>query len=475
PPPPPRPCLPLSDLADQLERARGSLAGFAGEDPVSDARAVFSWSYDSLSAEAADLFRMLGLHPGPDFSEAAAASLLGGAPESARMRLGELVRAHLVTRPGPDRYAFHDLLRDYATERGATRDTEPTRQAAQHRLLDHYLRTAHAGAMLLSPARAPITLVPAREGVSPEPLDDHDHAMAWFTRTHPTLLALIRQGVDSGFGDRAWQLFWSIAGFQILQGHWADGLTTGELVLDAARKSADPWGEALVHHLSGRFHLLLERLDEAERRYLRAIELYGRLGDRVGQATAHLNYEGVWEHRGQFQESLRQAERALELYARAEHRIGEARALSDVGWYQAQLGEHRSALPYCQRALALQQANGDRIGESHTWDSLGYIHRQLDQYPQAVTAYRHAAELRRALGDLRKQADSLARLGEAHRANADAGAARRAWREAKQILTALGDPEAEQIATQLRDLDTAESANAGHAGLVSGSLQLRDK
>ncbi len=42
-----------------------------------DVRAVLSWSYDQLSPPAARMFRLLGLHPGPDISLSAAASLAG--------------------------------------------------------------------------------------------------------------------------------------------------------------------------------------------------------------------------------------------------------------------------------------------------------------------------------------------------------------------------------------------------------------
>src|SRR5207247_10500689 len=56
----------LHTLAAELRATRGSLDAFAGPDPATEARAVFSWSYRALSAPAAYLFRLLGLHPGPD-------------------------------------------------------------------------------------------------------------------------------------------------------------------------------------------------------------------------------------------------------------------------------------------------------------------------------------------------------------------------------------------------------------------------
>jgi DNA-binding SARP family transcriptional activator len=94
--------------------------GLDGFDLVDDAetnlRAVFAPSYDALCDGAAELFRRLGAHPGPDFGVGLASALLGTREERARFLLDELVRAHLLERPEPHRYQFHDLLREYAIE-----------------------------------------------------------------------------------------------------------------------------------------------------------------------------------------------------------------------------------------------------------------------------------------------------------------------------------------------------------------------
>jgi DNA-binding SARP family transcriptional activator len=61
-----RPSFGLDVLAKELHEARAGLDAFSdGEDPTTDIRAVFSWSYQRLSTDAARLFRLLGLAPGP--------------------------------------------------------------------------------------------------------------------------------------------------------------------------------------------------------------------------------------------------------------------------------------------------------------------------------------------------------------------------------------------------------------------------
>ena len=60
------PSFPLAALAAELREATHALDPFHGGDSATDVRAVFSWSYRALSPGAARLFRLLGLHPGPD-------------------------------------------------------------------------------------------------------------------------------------------------------------------------------------------------------------------------------------------------------------------------------------------------------------------------------------------------------------------------------------------------------------------------
>ena len=121
-----RPDFTLTTLAAELRDTRGRLDALTtGEDDATDVRAVFSWSYHQLSTPAARMFQLLGLHPGPDTTAAAAASLAGLDPGHARRLLRELTHAHLLTEHTPGRYTSHDLLRAYAAEQAdANQDCE---------------------------------------------------------------------------------------------------------------------------------------------------------------------------------------------------------------------------------------------------------------------------------------------------------------------------------------------------------------
>ena len=106
----------------------------------------------------------------PGYRHAGRGLSLAGMPrEQIRPALAELARAHLVTERVPGRFAFHDLLRAYATELAGAHDSEDYRRAARRRMLDHYLHSAYRADELLSQFRdRPFTLAAAEAGVVPE-------------------------------------------------------------------------------------------------------------------------------------------------------------------------------------------------------------------------------------------------------------------------------------------------------------------
>jgi hypothetical protein len=137
-----RPWLPLAALAAELRDTSGRLDALDTGDPKASIRAVFSWSIQQFSPRAARLFRFLGLHPGPDITASAVASLAALDLLEARRLLGELVRAHLPTEHTPGRYVLHDLLRAYATDQAHAEESRADCHGATRRILDHYLHTS---------------------------------------------------------------------------------------------------------------------------------------------------------------------------------------------------------------------------------------------------------------------------------------------------------------------------------------------
>jgi len=448
-----RPRVPLRVLAGELADARQRWQALTGDDPHTDVRAVFSWSYHALAPPAARLFRLLGLHPGPDISAPAAASLAGITPDAAWSLLAELTRASLLTEPTADRYTFHDLLRDYAIQLADSIDTDEQRLTATGRILDHYLHTAHHAAQLLNLARDPVPLAPPRAGVTPERLSDHAQAWGWLTAQRPVLLAAVAHAAATGFDTHTWQLARTLWTFLDRRGHWHDWVAVARAAVAAAQRLADPTIQARSHRNLAYIYTRLGRLDDARTQLRHALDLATRTGDQTQQAHTHISLANLGERRGHPAQSMHHARQALHLYQAAGHQAGQADALNAVGWYHALLGKHQQALAYCQQALTLHQQRGDRVGQTETWDSLGYVYLHLGQHTQAVTCYQHAVTLSRDLGARYPEATTLTRLGDAQHAAGNPEAACDAWRQALVILDALDHPNAAQIRAKLAGLD----------------------
>ena len=460
------PRFPLSALAGDLRDAHGRLEALTGGDPATDVRAVFSWSYRQLATPAARLFRLLGLHPGPDTSAPAAASLASLPLHQVRPSLAELARSHLLAEHTPGRYGFHDLLRAYAAELTLTHDPGAERRAAVHRLLDHYLHTAHTAAILLHPRFQPPTPVPPQPGAAAQELADHSAAWEWLDAEHPVLLAAIQLAASGGHHSHAWQLPAMLVDFFQRRGQWHDWAATQHTAIASAQLSADRRGQAWSHRGLGFALRWLGQPGEAHAHLQQALRLFQELGDQAGQAETHTDLGALLEHQGRPKDALAHAEQTLSLSRAVGYRDGEARALNNLGWYHALLEDPGPALLYCEQALTLQRELGDRRGEAHTLDSIGYAHHLLGRHQRAITHLQQALALKREIGDRHGQATALTHLGDAHHATGDIAAARDAWQQALDILDHLdilgpgmgaGFPTPDEIRTKLRQSDTPGS------------------
>ncbi|GAB3436332.1 ATP-binding protein [Flindersiella endophytica] len=433
-----RPGFPLAGLTNQLETP-------AGADPDTDLRAVFSWSYHQLSPQAQRMFRLLGLHPGPDISTAAAASLAGSRPP-----LTELTRAHLVSEHAPGRYTFHDLLRTYATELTHTTDTDTDRAAATRRILDHYLHTACAADRLLSPQRDPIAPAPPAPGVAPEALEDVEQALRWYAGEQAVLPATVGLAAEAGFDTHAWQLAWAMHNYLFRQGRWPEQLAAWETALGAVRRLGDRAAEARVHrNLATTCLQLRGRLDDAHRHLTEALRLSEELGNQAGQAHTHYQLAQVCEEQRRPAEALEHAQQALALYEAIGHRSGQGIASNSVGWFLCLLGRPETALPYCERAVEIFEDLGDSYGAAGSLDSVGYARLGLGQFDAAAACFRRAIDLYDELGDPYRAADTLVHLGDTQFAAEDAAAAAESWQQALTTLHDLDHPDADAVQLKL--------------------------
>src|SRR5262249_51010863 len=159
------------------------------------------------------------------------------------------------------RYTFHDLLRAYATDLTHATDTDQQCHAVTHRMLDHYLHTAHTAARLLDPARPSITLTPPQPGTAPEHPADHQQALGSFTTEHAAPLAATANPPNIGSaphpGHRAWPLWL----FPPRGGHGRALPPTRPPAVAAAPQLGDPTAQCRAHCLLAHAYNRLGRFD----------------------------------------------------------------------------------------------------------------------------------------------------------------------------------------------------------------------
>jgi tetratricopeptide (TPR) repeat protein len=444
-----QPARPLAALAGDLRAQPGRLDALDTGDPASSVRTVFSWSYQNLPAWPAQMFRLLGVHPGPDITVAAAASLAGIEAARAGQALRDLAAAHLIAEHAPGRYAFHDLLRAYAAEQAAQCDSEETRRAALTRMLDHYLHTAAAAARLLCPGRDLLDLPGPCPGVNPEPMAGTAGALAWSGAERPVLAAAVTAAAEAGLGGAAWRLGWTAGRFLHRRGYQQEWAAILVASLAAAQAAGDLTGQAYVHRDLGAACGLQGDGPAAAAHLQQAMDLYRQLGDQPGQAHTYLYLCMNAGRQGQLRDALEHARHAQRLFRSAGHLAGQANALTNAAYCHSGLGEHGQAQACCRQALPLHERSGNLDGEGHAWSCLGATCHHLGRREEALDCDRRAVTVFRGLGDQHLLAEALTQLGDHLHDCGHGGEARAAWREAFTILDGLRHPSARQVQARL--------------------------
>ncbi len=464
-----RPRLPLAALTTELHDSPGRLDALEAGDPAASVRAVFSWSTAQLSPRAARMFWLLGVHPGPDITVPAAASLAGVASARARQDLDELARAHLIGEQIPGRYACHDLLRVYAARQAAAQD-EQARLAAVGRVADHYLHSAHAAVELTGRSIDMIMIGPARPGVTPEHPESYQQATAWFEAEHQVLLAVITLAASTGFDTHAWQIPFCISDFLERRGHWQQWVQILDVAVVTAARAGDTTGQAQALRLLAWACAHLGDQDQALVHCAASLRLCEQTGDRLGEAHAHQFLAGYQLSGasaitdGGDADALGHAEQALRLYRATGHRPAQISTLLIVAWCHAGFGDYQQARGFCQQALTLTAELGQAAELAQAWHSLGYAEYHLGNLAEATACYQRALNLTREFGDLALKADIFANLGDTHDAAGQQQQARDAWRQALPILDELHRPDADRVRAKLASISYPESPRARGRG-----------
>jgi tetratricopeptide (TPR) repeat protein len=283
--------------------------------------AAFELSYRQLDEDAARLFRLLPVDPGPDVSTVTVGALAGRAPGQARTVLGRLVKAHLVEAAsgGAGRWRMHDLLRLYARQLSGTNAGE--REQAMDRLLGYYLNGAAAADAHLR------TLAGAS---APTEFTDRDEALAWLDSERVNLIAAVAMAAETGRDQIAMKLPLDLNEYLSWRRRFDDWLTVLLISRDCARRQGDRAHEAAALGSLGVALRQVRRFEDAISAHQDAVAIFRETGDRHGEGMTLNNLGSVLRQVRRFDEAISAHQDAAAIFRDTSDRHSQSMALQSL-------------------------------------------------------------------------------------------------------------------------------------------------
>lgn len=456
-----RPSWTLVRLIDKL---RGGLAGFSDSDR--DLSAVFDLSYQALADDRQELFRRLGLVPGPDIDSYATAALLHTDLARAERLLQDLVDHNLLTEPVAGRYRMHDLIRLHA-QSVAQHDPPEQRSLCSGRLLDYYRHTARQATTRVSRFGGPAPI-----GAEPRhvpDLPDMSQAHVWLQAEHANLTACLEQA--AGRADHV-SVVELAAGLTGIDGPWPQALALNTAAIEAACHLGDASRQADALNQLGLIQGFVGDVQGASQGHEKALQIYRDLGDRLSQANTLIQLGNALCTSDRYQDALRNLQRALEMHQDLGDRRGQATALTGLGRVYMTTGDLPDAIRVLEAALDLYGGLGRYIGEDYALMLLGMARQDTGDYQQAMRCFQQSLEFYEQTGDPLGRAQVLASKGTLLLRTGDYAQAQQCLESASDIQFDLGGPGRGYILIEMGNLRKAAGDPAGAARCYRQALEI---
>ncbi|MBO1414218.1 tetratricopeptide repeat protein [Streptomyces sp. FH025] len=385
----------LRNLVQRLSRKGGRLNELRhGFESVA---LVFDVSYQSLPGAQQEAFRLLGIHPGPDFGAESAAALLGRSPSEADRALESLHTLHMLEEHSPERYVLHDLLREYA---GDLVTAEEGDQAIR-RLVSFAISAADRADRIISPRRfrlplpEQLQLPPTATLVSELDWRDERDVKAWLSTELPSLTAIQNHAGTTGMAEEAAWLAHVLAAHLEDEGLWREAA-------EMHRVASDHW-----------------------RTY----------GLALPEAHALLALASIQINAGQYQAAARACERALGIARSSGEATYEAEALERIAKIHWQQSDLDSALSILQDVVEVRRSSEDQGNLARCLNNLGAILLHMGNNGAALKSFTEAQPMARKLNDSRLELKLLINLGGIHLSTRNKAEARQAF----ERILAIGE------------------------------------
>jgi DNA-binding SARP family transcriptional activator/Tfp pilus assembly protein PilF len=440
-----RPGWSIAHLADQLQGQEGRARLLAAGDR--DVMGILSWSYRNLTQSQQRLFRLLSIHPGPDFDAHAAAALAGLSLDETVIILEHLVDVNLLQQPSPGRYRFHELVHDSARSKLEQQRDDAEQVTSALRTIDYYLRSVSVWCNLIGRT---FWHLEADVDFSPDAVKEPETsgaAAVLLDEEYLNIVAAIRLAADVGAHRRCWQLTCSLLPYfaRLNNGPEIDGLLEQALLsakadeselgqsacltgLSRAKSARGLKGEAIdlaigavelsrssgshVMEISQRTGLgvcyyLANRIDEAVSCFTEALEQALEVGSVQAEASLTNNLGVICQELGQFDEAMAYYRRTYEVGERAGAPDARVHALNNLGMVLCLQGKYGASSAKFEDALHMSRAVSNPHGEAEALIGLCVAHRGIHDHVRSMRFGRAALEIARNLARYDLECEAL--------------------------------------------------------------------
>ncbi|WP_169787738.1 AfsR/SARP family transcriptional regulator [Luteipulveratus mongoliensis] len=432
----------LRTLANRLHDQGRRLDVLAQDDRA--VRMSFALSYDGIDADAGRLLGAMSLLDGSDIGlSAAAAAAALGEPETSDL-LDTLCDAQLVQVSRPDRFAMHDLVRLCGRELVTS---ESARQAAVHRVAEHYLATA-VGASAVGDRITWRTDGLAVEAPAVE-LTSEAEVSVWLSSDMDNVLVTAQQVSSAGAEGARLSRELAAAMFAPLnsRGQWREIEKLNDVALQACSPDVSGYDRALLHNDLAWALSLLGSIDASLEHVGEAIRLWAEAGSIRGRAVALRVRSSALSHLDRTSESLESAQEAARLFATLGDRHGELDSMVAIGLLHSRNGRLEQAAEIYVEALTLTESGDFRWQRAIVLGNIADLRRRLGRTTDAVMSFERALEADAAADLIGSYYEAEHRWGLATSMHELGGTdrARVEWRQAAEQLHQLGLIGAEEL------------------------------
>lgn len=436
--------LPLATIGHEIEQNLDFLSTDWHNVPARQRslRAVFQWSWQMLNEEEQQVFRRLAIFRG-GFTRQAAETIAGA---SLRVLTNFVHKSLLTSKPGEERYEFHQLLRQFASEQLDAHPAERLATATRHQqfylafvaareqqLLGANLRCAidelrgdidnirqawlwaieQADHLALDKSALALSRFYELMGLATERVEVYRRAVEWLQPMMNTVApsATIQQRLS--------KLLALYAGGLMTQGHFNESLAFAQEAVALGEASGGVEGVAYARLICGQTYYRRGQYTEARQHFIQTLAFIQR--HEQNKPTWPLLYDTehnclVWL--GALESEIGAYQCANAYFVHALQRcqaLGHLRAETHVRINQAVLAWHQhdyaTARQLCEETLVMIRHIGDYFREGIVYLELSEVVRMQGEYTYSYQLLRKAQTQLAESGAIVEQGYAFASMG----------------------------------------------------------------